>query len=108
MPFHLSRRQFLASSAASCLAISRGTLAAESDDERIALLSDTHIAADAEFSTRDVNMANNLRQALKEVGELAPKPAALLLHGDAAYLKGELGDYETLSKLLKPALAADM
>jgi 3',5'-cyclic AMP phosphodiesterase CpdA len=110
MPFHLSRRRFLATSAASSLvfaSVSRGA-GAEGPPDRLALLSDTHIAADPEFVVRETHLANNLRQAMKQVAQLADKPAALLLHGDAAYLKGEIKDYETLGKLLKPAVEANL
>lgn len=110
MPFHLSRRKFLVSSAASSLAIAATARGAgvEAAPDRIALLSDTHIAGDADFVVRETHLANNLRTAMKQVGQLAEKPAALLLHGDAAYLKGEIKDYETLGKLLKPAVEADL
>ena len=110
MPFHLSRRSFLVSSAASTIAVSalaRGASEVAGPD-RIALLADTHIAGDAELVVRETHLANNLRQTMKQVSQLADKPAALLLHGDAAYLKGEMKDYETLGKLLLPAVDANL
>src|SRR3954469_17741594 len=95
----LSRRRFLAGS----LAAGAGLLlrtpwlgAADgpaTDPHRVPLLSDLHIAADPAVVARGVNMFNNLRQACGEVLALEPRPAAVIVDGDLAYLKGLAEDY---------------
>lgn len=108
MTFHLggSRRQFLRTTLVGGAAWSAGLLslrleAAEGEATRLALLSDTHIAADEKAVLRETNMADNLRRVWKQV--LAAQPfSAAIVHGDLALLKGEAGDYATLTKLLLP------
>lgn len=120
MPVHvlppvISRRSFVSSlftaaSGAVALAASKSTTAlfAESTQgekiEAWALLSDTHIAADAGFDARGINMAAHLRQAVQEVLQAhAGNPfAGLMINGDCAYLEGQAGDYKTLGTLVKP------
>jgi 3',5'-cyclic AMP phosphodiesterase CpdA len=106
MPLHVipNRRQFLASAAAAagCFALpglSRGE-DAKSNVATLALLADTHIAADKEAILRDVKMAEHLAKVWDEVREV--KPAAALLHGDVAMLEGKSGDYKTVADLLVP------
>jgi 3',5'-cyclic AMP phosphodiesterase CpdA len=114
MPLHLSisRRRFLSTSLATGLSVwtwrpaagaARGT-----DPDRWALLSDTHIAADRALVNRGVQMAANLQQVVGRLTALDPKPAGVLVNGDAAYGKGEPGDYRVLAELLKPLGAADL
>lgn len=106
MPLHVipSRRQFLASAAAAagCFALpglSRGE-DPKSKVATLALLADTHIAADKEAILRDVKMAEHLAKVWDEVREV--KPAAALLHGDVAMLEGKTGDYKMVADLLVP------
>jgi 3',5'-cyclic AMP phosphodiesterase CpdA len=115
MPLHLppvSRRRFLATGLGACAGALawRDLLGAEreADADRWALLADTHVAADRGRVNRGVNMADHLARVVKEVAELKPRPAGVLLDGDAAYLRGEAGDYRTLGELLKPLSAADL
>jgi 3',5'-cyclic AMP phosphodiesterase CpdA len=115
MPLHLppiSRRRFLASAlAAGAGALTwRDLLGAEreADADRWALLADTHVAADRALVHRGVNMAGNLGRVVKAVTELRPRPAGVLLEGDAAFLKGEPGDYRLLGELLRPLALADL
>lgn len=79
---------------------------ADRDPHRWALLSDPHIAADAAFEARGVNMAEHLRRVAAEVAALDRLPAGLLVNGDCAYGVGASGDYATFSGLLKPVSAA--
>lgn len=112
MPIHLppiSRRRFLAASVATGAGLitrgwSFGSDVADgaTDPNRIALLSDTHIAADVTKVARDINMADHLRQACREIAHLASKPAHVLLNGDFAFNSGESPDYATGVKLLEP------
>jgi len=72
----------------------------ESDQTRIALLSDTHIPADVNESYRGFRPAENLRVVVEQVAESAP--AAALINGDAARLAGSEADYRELKSLLQP------
>jgi len=107
MPLHLdnlSRRRFLGGSAV--LALSpflpkSGGHAAES--ETWALLSDTHIAADAAMkSNQGVNMADHLMKVVAEVLAEKETLAGVIIDGDCAYLDGQAGDYTTLLAILEP------
>ncbi len=106
-----SRRIFLKSatalSASAAWALHRGVaLAAEPLDANfIALLSDTHIAANPGESVRGTNMSDNLNLVIAQIGKLPQRPANLLINGDCAYLKGLPGDYQTLSHCLQPLAA---
>jgi len=109
MPLHLpplSRRRFLATSLAAGLGVWTWRPAPGEEKrgapDRWVLIADTHIAADRTQVSRGVTMAANLTQVVKEVTALDPQPAGLLLNGDAAYNKGEPGDYRLLAELLKP------
>jgi 3',5'-cyclic AMP phosphodiesterase CpdA len=107
--FHqpVSRRDFLQSAALLSFG-SLGIHAAESQPRsgansksvRLALLSDTHIAADPANQNRNFFPTENLRSLVPAVA--ASDPAAVLLNGDAARLAGEPGDYEALRGLLAP------
>ncbi len=68
------------------------------------LFSDTHIAADKSLIAREVNMADHLQQAVKEVLALQEKERAfgLITNGDLAYLDGQPADYATFVELMKP------
>ena len=74
------------------------------DQNRVALLSDTHISADPdrvypgtkwpgspvkESEHEWVNMANCLTQAAKSVIALNPRPANLIVNGDGAHSNGK-------------------
>src|SRR5437868_10728176 len=66
----------------------------------LALLSDTHIAADPKNEYRGFNPTENLKRIVPEV--VAAKPEAVILNGDAARLEGLPGDYMQLKSLLHP------
>lgn len=115
MPIHLSRisrRRFLSTAltAGASVVTWREVLAADTarDADRWILLADTHIAAERDTVHRGVKMAANLERAVAEVIALAPKPAGVVLNGDAAFLKGTPGDYALLAELLRPVSAADI
>ncbi|MEO2000639.1 MAG: metallophosphoesterase, partial [Pirellulales bacterium] len=72
----------------------------ESNQTRIALLSDTHIPADVNEAYRGFRPAENLRVVVEQVAESAP--AAALINGDAARLAGSEADYRELKSLLQP------
>lgn len=109
MPFHLApftRRQFISRTVGGGIAIltSPALFGAESPGgtERWALFSDTHISADPQAISRNVNMADHLRAAVKEVGALSPAPLNVLINGDCALDHGLPEDYTTWLDLLQP------
>jgi 3',5'-cyclic AMP phosphodiesterase CpdA len=110
----ISRRRFVAGSLAALGASmlprtwAFGLDAEKTDPHRVALLSDTHIAADPATLGRKINMSDQLRQVVSEVLKLSPAPANVLLNGDFAFNTGESADYASGVKLLKPLRKAGM
>jgi 3',5'-cyclic AMP phosphodiesterase CpdA len=102
----LSRREFLTAVALTGTAagLPRGLWGADSacDPNRFALLSDTHVAADPKTAARGVTMFENLQTVVREILATQPLPAAVLINGDCAYLKGTSEDYATLLDALQP------
>jgi 3',5'-cyclic-AMP phosphodiesterase len=80
----------------------------QTDPHRIALLTDTHIAANPAHIVRNINMTNNLQRACTQVLELDQRPARMLIGGDFAFKSGEAADYAAAVKLLEPIRAAGM
>ena len=115
MPLHLpplTRRAFLRRSLAATASLLTipALRAAESDTDpdRWALLSDTHIAADRAAILRGVNMTGHLAAAVKGVRALASRPAGVFVNGDCALLKGLAEDYATFSALIAPMREAGL
>ncbi len=113
MPLHLSpisRRGFLKGSAASVagLTVIPGNWASAADEEGtfVALLSDTHIPSSPTVTARDVNMTGNLRRVVAELTALTRRPAAVIVNGDCAYLKGLPEDYANFAECVAPLGAA--
>ena len=94
---------------------------AELDQNRVALLADTHISADPnhvypgtkwpgspvkESEHERVNMADCLAQAAKSVIALNPRPAHLIVNGDCALSKGIEAEYKQFFRLVEPIRAA--
>ncbi|HLH52382.1 MAG TPA: metallophosphoesterase [Verrucomicrobiae bacterium] len=73
-----------------------------------ALLSDTHLAANASLTARGINMTANFKQASAEVVGLPGLPAGVLITGDCAYNTGELADYAHVADLLQPMRRAGL
>jgi 3',5'-cyclic-AMP phosphodiesterase len=114
MPVHLpqfSRRRFLkrAALAGAALALGPGAHAGlfgkSRDKHTFALLSDTHIAADAAQISGKINMADHLAAVGRELAALPKKPAAVLINGDLALKTGLPGDYATFAGLIEPLRA---
>ena len=79
------------------------TTRAAVDPNRLALLSDTHLPADrATRHKTGVSMWDNCAQACREILAMTPRPAAALVNGDCAYLRGLPADYETVLAGLAP------
>jgi 3',5'-cyclic AMP phosphodiesterase CpdA len=92
--------------------------AIETDASRVALLSDPHVAADRVLASRGANMFDNLSRVCGEV--LAPVPtsrpvaaphklpAAVIINGDFAYLRGFPADYTTAALAVEPLRRAGL
>ena len=105
----ISRRRFVAGILVGVLAAAPPYASAQHNSpapSRFALFSDTHIAGDRDFEARGVKMADHFAQAVREVLQCDPRPTAVLMCGDCAYLKGTAEDYATLRALLEPLRAA--
>ena len=104
----VNRREFLGHSARALalLALSKrhdvlGQEAAHAEKPlHLALLSDTHVAADAKNEYRKFLPWDNLKTVVPQVIE--SRPEGVILNGDAARLTGELADYEAAKQLLAP------
>jgi 3',5'-cyclic-AMP phosphodiesterase len=114
MPFFLppiSRRRFLAGAVAACFSGSLRTrlaFGADADPHSLALLADTHIAADRATIVKDVNMTAHLSAVVEEIIALKQRPAMGLIVGDLALKSGQAGDYAALIDLLKPLREAGL
>src|SRR5260221_9001765 len=115
MPLYLppiSRREFVkrAVLAGASLMLAPGVHAGifgkSRDKHLFALLSDTHVAADAAAESRGVNMAEHLAVVGHELVALPERPAAVLVNGDLAFKAGRPGDYATFGGLLAPIRAS--
>ena len=108
MPVYLppiSRRRFLGQTltAVAALSLGQGCVSpGKSTEERWALLSDIHIAADPATVAHDSNMTAHLQQVVKEVNAWPQKPDRVLVNGDLAYHSGEASDYGAVTGLLEP------
>ena len=104
----LTRRSFLAGAALGGAALSIGLADSSWSGSRgspqgwFAWLSDTHIAAAPTMEAHGQRMADNLREAIRDILNANDPPRAVLINGDLAYLTGQRGDYETALSLLEP------
>ena len=105
MPAILHRRDFLKTVSLGAVAFAAYPAIAAKNDKlfRVALLSDTHIPANADDVFRGQNMVANLKRITPEV--VAMKPELVMIDGDAARLEGKVEDYQALSNLLQPISA---
>ena len=103
-----NRRRFIIRSASALAAVTvsrrlvgqSGSSSATPAELSLALLSDTHIPADAEDAYRGFKPWFNLQKIVPEV--VAARPEGVIVNGDAARLTGEIEDYQALKKLLGP------
>jgi len=113
MPIHFaahSRRRFLAQLAGGIAAVHSASWleAAEAEQERWLLFSDTHIAADRTKVAREVNMAENLERAVKAAVAKCKGAKGVFVNGDCAFNTGEAGDYATFASLIEPLRQAGL
>jgi 3',5'-cyclic-AMP phosphodiesterase len=109
MPIHLppaSRRTFLGWAAATWFGGS--CLVDEPGGDRWIFLADTHIPSDPKTKRGDVAMADNFQRVRADFLQRARQSSGVVLHGDAAYLKGLREDYALLAALLKPITDAGL
>lgn len=104
----ITRRRFLATTAAGLLGVHTLRAAAPADEHSWALLSDPHIAADRATVKSGAIMADKLAAAVKEVFALPTMPANVLINGDCALKLGFPADYATFADLVKPLREASM
>lgn len=126
----ITRRQFIKGSIAlggTAMVNARALVAAEDseraelDQNRVALLADTHISADPdhvypgtkwpgspvkEGQHESVHIAKCLAEAGKSVIALDPRPAHLIINGDCALSRGTEAEYKELLRLVEPIRAA--
>ena len=102
----ISRRSFLAGSAATLGAwvLLPGTGHGEDnvDPNRFVLMADTHVCGDRKAEEHGCNPDETIQQAVKDILELAPRPAGVIVAGDCVYLHGKTRDYEALEEFLGP------
>jgi len=109
MPIYLppiSRRSFLAGSLAAGAGVLLGqdACAAErkTDPNRWVLISDTHIGARREDLRYGVKPAETFAETARQVLDLDPRPAGIIICGDLAFLQGRPGDYKLMRELCQP------
>jgi len=125
----IDRREFIKGSlvfGSTTIMLSRGASAAggdgaKLDQNRVALLADTHISADPNLSYpgtkwpgssvlenehERVNMAQCLVDVAKNVIALNPRPAHLIINGDCAMSRGTEAEYKELLRLVQPIRVA--
>ena len=98
MPISIDRRGFLKASL-SALAVSRLVRGTEAS-VHVALLSDTHIAADEKDLFRGFSPLANLRKVAAMVTQA--KPDLLVVNGDLARQSGQMQDYAAFSSYVNP------
>jgi len=102
----ISRRAFLAGSALTiggwALLPGRADAAGKSDSNRFILMADIHVCADRNKVEHECNPDETFRRAVSDILELKPRPAALIVAGDCAYIHGKQEDYEALKEFLDP------
>lgn len=108
MPIHLtsqSRRQFLITAGVGLIACRSSAFAAETQEELVYLLNDTHIG---EKHPPDSAVPSHLKQVVSELVGLQQKPNCVLINGDLALKDGQPGDYRHFAKLIAPLREANI
>ncbi|MCK5862656.1 MAG: twin-arginine translocation signal domain-containing protein, partial [Candidatus Hydrogenedentes bacterium] len=82
----ISRRSFLTQSAVAiggwALLPALGHTADHVDSNRFILMADTHVCGNRNASEHDCNPDETFQQAVKDILELTPRPAAIMIAGD--------------------------
>ena len=102
----ISRRNFLAGSALAvggwALLPATGRAEEPVDPNRFVLMADLHVCGDRNAREHDCNPDETMQQAVKDILELTPRPAGVIVAGDCVYLHGLKPDYEALREFLGP------
>ncbi len=106
-PRRLNRREFLGTGATVLAGwlLFRPSVAAdpaEVDPNYFVLLADTHIDGDPERISWGINMAGNLEETVRRILKARPRPAGVVINGDAAFAAGYKEDYRVVRRLLSP------
>jgi Icc protein len=112
----ISRRRFLAGSLAAGAGVlagprlwaADGTTDVAIDADRFALLSDTHVSGNRDHVERGANMFEHARRVVDQLVALDPRPAAVTINGDCAFLHGEREDYAAFVESLRPLREAGL
>jgi 3',5'-cyclic-AMP phosphodiesterase len=106
----IGRRKFLTNSGLALAGLSLVSPFGYSSDEppsdkavHLALLSDTHIAADPKNEYRKFFPYQNLQTLVPQL--IDTRPEGVIINGDVARLAGELEDYARIKELLEPVAA---
>jgi hypothetical protein len=109
MPIYLpsiSRRSFLKGSlaAGTGVLLARDAFATQpkTDPNRWVLISDTHIGTHRDDLRGGAKPAETFAATVKQVLALDPRPAAIIISGDLAFLTGEPGNYKLINELYRP------
>ena len=106
----ISRRSFLAGSALALggwvLLPATGRAEESADPNRFILMADIHVCGDRNAREHDCNPDETIQQAIKDILELTPRPAGVVVAGDCVYLHGLKRDYKALEEFLRPLRAA--
>ncbi len=102
----ISRRSFLAGSALVvggwAFLPGRANAAGKTDPDRFVLMADTHVCADRNKVEHECNPDETFQHAVRDILELKPRPAGVIVAGDCVYIEGRPQDYETLKEFLTP------
>ena len=94
-----SRRSFLRSLGTAVLTLPEVVRAADTDEDLVAILNDTHIG---EKQPSGSPIPQHLTDTVKWLLALPKRPAAVLINGDLALKDGQPGDYKFFAKLIQP------
>ena len=80
------------------------------DPDYFILIADTHIDVDPNRENRNGDKMYEINQVTVQriVDAEGPRPAAVILNGDAANVDGKIGEYENILEILKPLSEADI
>ena len=84
-----------------------GAFATETS-EKLVLLADTHVAADANMVANGAPLAGNLRRVVAEILEAAKTEpiGGVIINGDCAFMEGLKDDYQTFGNTVEPLQSA--
>lgn len=90
------------------LAFARGGARPADDDHWLALISDTHLAADPRQHSGPQVPADNLKVVVADILAQLRPPEGVVINGDLAHREGRPGDYATLLDVIAPLRKANI